>query len=285
MHGTVTSPDGTQYRADMDCGDEALNAYFESMKGKILYKTAFATQGEMQKTIEPFLKEGKDVLVLTLSSALSGTYQSCMLASKGLMEMYPERKIICVDTLRYSSAISFLLVKAAEKKKEGATIEETADYLNEIKHRVHQAGPLDDLFFCVKTGRISNFKAFFGTLVGVHCLGEFNKGGMTEVIGKAKGKAAAINAAIEYIKKTIENPEEQIVFVGHSNRTEHAERLAQRIRDEIKPKEVIVNSIGLSCGASIGPGLCAAYYMGAPVSENLETEKKLMEESIQNLKK
>ena len=286
LPGILYTPDGRQTYSDPDWKEMTPEEYYESMTGnKLLYKTAFPSRGDSIRIIEPFLKEGKDVLLVLLSSGISGAYQSSLLVSKELMEKYPERKIICVDSLRYASAIAFMLVKACEKRAEGATIEETAEFLNDYKYHVHQMGPLDDLFFTVKTGRISNLKAFFGTLVGVNCLGDFSNQGLTEIIGKVKGKQSAMDATVEYIKRTIVDPQNQIVFVAHSNRPEFADTLVQRIKDEIKPKEVILNRIGMACGSSIGPGLYAAYYCGNKISDDLEAEKAAMNEVIADLKK
>ena len=196
------------------------------------------------------------------------------------MEKYPERKIIVVDSMRYSTALSLLVILAAQKRQSGATLEETAAFVEENKHRIHQMGPMDDLFFLVKTGRISNFKAFFGTLVGINPMADFNRQGMSQVLGKFKGKKAALDAVIRYMRETIENPEEQIIFVAHSNRQQAAELLADMIRKEFSPKEIIINHIGMSCGASIGPGLCAAFYQGAEVSEGMEKEIAIMNDII-----
>ncbi len=286
LRGVVYCPDGRQMWADMDWNEISPEEYFDSMKGKsdVLYKTAFAPQSELENVLIPFLEEGKDILLLTLSSGLSGTYQFFSLVAKELMEKYPERKVLCVDSLRYSTAEAILLIHANMKKAEGATIEETADYLNRIKHRIRQMGPLDDLYFCVKTGRISNLKAFFGTMVGVHCLGEFNQKGMPEVIGKVKGKQSALRATVAYMKEAVRNPEEQIVFVAHSAREEYAKLLAEEIRKEIKPKEVIINSVGMACGASIGPGLVAVFFLGDETSEDLTVEKQNLANVLKNMK-
>lgn len=166
-------------------------------------------------------------------------------------------------------------------KQQGATLEQTAAYLEENKHRVHQIGPMDDLFFLTKTGRISNFKAFFGSLVGINPMADFNRNGLSQVLGKFKGKQRAFDAVIEYMKGTIENPEDQIIFVAHSNREQAAQLLAQRIRDTFNPKEIIINHVGMSCGASVGPGLCAAFYQGKEISENMEYEQALMKDIIE----
>ena len=114
---------------------------------------------------------------------------------KVLAEEYPDRKIICVDSMRYSTALSMLVIEAAIKRSEGYSLEETAKHIDQNKHRLHQIGPMDDLFFLCKTGRISNFKAFFGTLVGINPMADFNRHGLSEVLAKLKGKKANCNHA------------------------------------------------------------------------------------------
>ncbi len=290
IRGVVYFPDGHAELADMDWDKYDPKTFYESMSDKkTIYKTACSPIEDIVAVYEKYLAQGKDILAIVLSSALSATYQTCEMVKKELLQKYPERKIICIDSLRYSSALALLVSLAAEKQKSGATLEETAAYAEDIKHHIHQIGPMDDLFFLVKTGRISNFKAFFGTLVGINPMADFNRQGMSEVLGKFKGKKAAFDGIIAYMRETIVNPEDQIIFVGHSNRQQAAEVLAQRIREEFSPKEVIINSIGMSCGASIGPGLCAAYYYGTELSEGLTREKEIMnhilEQQAQNKNK
>lgn len=286
VRGTFYFPDGREAQADLDWELMDPVTYYSSMSNRnVLYKTASAQRGEVFSVYEKQLKLGNDILALTLSSGVSGTFQVCQKVAEELMEKYPERKIIVVDSLRYSTALALLVIMASQKKDEGATLEETATYLQANKHRVHQIGPMDDLFFLVKTGRISNFKAFFGNLVGVNPMGDFNRQGVSQVLGKFKGKQRAFDAVIEYMKGTIENPEEQIIFVAHSNREQQAQVLAERIRETFHPKEVYINFVGLSCGASIGPGLCAAFYQGKEISEDMTYEQTLMNKIIEEQKK
>ena len=285
ISGLVYLPDGRCIRSDIDWETYDPKEFFESMKDKnISYRTACAATGEIMAVLENQLKMGKDILCITLSSALSGTYQTCELIKNQLLSKYPERKIICVDSMRYSTALGMLVIEAAIKRREGLSLEETAEYIEKNKHRLHQCGPMDDLFFLCKTGRISNFKAFFGTLVGINPVADFNRKGLSEVIGKFKGKKAAFDAVIKYIGKTIVNPEEQMIFVAHSNRLAAAELLKEMIIKEFNPKEVIINSVGMSCGVSIGPGLCAAFYWGEEISEDFSHEKQIMEEIINKQK-
>ncbi len=281
LGGLVYMPDGKCIVSDLDWYIYDPKEFYESMKNKnVEYKTACAPAGDIFDVFEKHLKNGKDILCITLSSALSGTYQTCELVKNQLLEKYPERKIICVDSMRYSTALSMLVIEAALKRAEGLTLEENAEYIDSNKHRLHQCGTMDDLFFLCKTGRISNFKALFGTLVGINPIADFNRKGLSEVLGKFKGKKAAFDAVIKYMKETIKNPEDQIIFVAHSNRPAPAQLLKEMIIKEFNPKEVIINHVGMSCGASIGPGLCAAFYWGEEISEDMVREKAIMNEIV-----
>lgn len=277
ISGVVNFPDGHSELADLDWERHNPKAFYESMKDKkTLYTTASAPISNITEVFENQLSQGNDILSISLSSALSGTYNSCELVKEELLKKYPERKIICIDSRRYSTSLALLIIMAAEKRKEGLTLEETAEFVEANKHCIHQMGPMDDLFFLTKTGRISNFKAFFGTLVGINPMADFNRKGLAEVLVKVKGKTAAFDATLEYMKATVKNPENQIMFVAHSNRLEAANLLAERIKTEIGPKEIIINDVGMFCGASIGPGLCAAFYYGEEISEENEKEKAIM---------
>lgn len=283
--GLIYFPDGRTEYCDLDWNIIDPVTFYESMTDKkTLYKTAYAPAGEIIEVYEKHLKEGRDIIAVSLSSGVSGTHQTCCMVADELMKKYPERKIICIDSLRYSTALSILCILALEKQKSGATIEQTAEYIESTKHKIHQMGPMDDLFFLTKTGRISNFKAFFGSLVGINPMADFNRNGLAEVLGKFKGKKAALDAVIKYMRATGENFEDQIVFVAHSNREQAAEVLAEMIKKEFNPKEIIINHVGMSCGASIGPGLCAAFYLGSEISENCEKEKAIMLDIINSQK-
>lgn len=281
--GTIYYPDGREAVADLDWELFTPEEYYKMMSGrKALFKTASAKRGDIIRVYEKQLQAGNDILAITLSSALSGTNQVCRKVAEELMEKYPQRKIVVVDSLRYSTALSLLAIKACQKQQTGATLEETAAYLEQTKHRIHQMGPMDDMFFLVKTGRISNFKAFFGTLVGINPMADFNRNGLSQVLGKFKGKNRALAAVIEYMRNTVENPEDQIVFIAHSNREQTAQVLAKQVQEAFHPKEIIINHVGMSCGASIGPGLCAVFYEGREISENMEYEQALMDQILQN---
>ena len=152
VKGVVAFPDGHSEHADLDWGSMKPEDYYNAMRGKnALCTTSAPAPDEIAAVFEKAAAAGQDILSLSLSSGLSVSYQNTLKAADIIREKYPNIKVFCVDTLRYSTAAGLLAYLACMKRDEGATIEETADYLNEIRHCVHQVGTMDDLFFLCKT--------------------------------------------------------------------------------------------------------------------------------------
>ena len=279
--GTIVFPDGTSHLSDLDWSLIGEKEFFDSMKNKNgKYSTSFAPVGEIEKVYEKWLENGYDILILTLSSGLSGACQAYLQVANDLKEKYPERTIKVVDSLRYCMAFGLLVIKACELQQQGKSLDEVVAWLEENRQRVHQFGTMDDLFYLFRSGRIKRTAAVMGTLVGINPMADFDRQGKIATIAKAKGTKTALKAVVEYIKRSIVNPEEQIIFISHSNRHDRAVLLKEMIEKEIKCKEVIINSVNMTCGVNIGPGLCAAYFFGSPISENNEEEIKLINEIL-----
>jgi DegV family protein with EDD domain len=251
--------------------------YSRLKKNPNSFSTAPANTSEFAGAMEAIVADGTALLVMTISSGISGAYQFAVTAAKQVLQKYPQARIRCVDSLRFGPGFGLMVIHAARLREQGKTMEETAAWLEENKNRFHQAGWLDDLSFVAKKGRLTNAKAFFGTLAGVKPIGEFDYNGLTTVIGKAKGAKAAYSVLMEYIAQTIENPEEQTVFIAQTNRLPQAELYKQMIMERFHPREIFINDVFPACGVNIGPGLMAAYYVGKPISRELKEERALIE--------
>lgn len=283
--GYVHLPDGTAIKGNLDWTEEESDAFFKALSDKKSnFRTATPSIGEVEDTLEPFLKEGKDVLCVTLSGGLSGMYGVFVNAAKDLKEKYPERKIIIVDSMRYSTSEGIVCMLASQFRAEGKTIEETAELLEIHKHRVHQIGWMDDLFYCKKMGRVSNAAAVMGTLVGIKAMADFNHKGVSHVLGKTRGYKNAYRLIVEYMKATGEDLENQVVFITHSLRKEHAQAVKELIEAEIKPKEIIITTVGQGSAPNVGPGMVAAFYLGKKASEDLKDETLIFEELAAKVK-
>lgn len=283
LHGIIYLPKG-EYATDLEFEEYSQKEYFSIIKknaGKI--KTAFSSYDEFSRVIEPILKDGKDVILPVISTGLSGTYNGFIQFAKIMLEDYPNRKIEVIDTLKYGPAAGLLCIYAGINKINGMSFEDNVNWLNKKRYELHQIGVLDDLSFLAKSGRLSATKAFFGQLVGIQAIADFTYDGKTTPLGTVKGSKSANSLSLKYLKQTIVKPEEQIIFVCHSNRYERAKIFAKQLQSEIVAKDVVIISVDESCGPNIGPGLCAYFYFGVPLSKDREPETNLfnkLKESI-----
>ncbi len=241
------------------------------------YATAPPNVAEFVAAYKKAADRGEDILLLTISAGMSGTFDFATQAKKEMEAEYPDTQIRVIDSLRFGPALGLLAMYAAKKRDEGLSLDETADYIENNKNKIHQAGWLDDLSFVAKKGRMTHAKAFFGSLAGIKPIGEFDYNGMTTVIGKAKGAKAAYELLLKYIEKTIRDPQDQVIIIAHTNRLEQAEIYSKMIEEKFHPKAVLIRDVFPMCGISIGPGLMAAYYAGNPISQGLVEEKAILE--------
>lgn len=277
VYGNIFYPDGHSEKGDIDWERHTPEEYFGSMVDKkFFYKTSCANLDEIKNLMEPFAKEGKDILMVCLSTGVSGTYGFAVKAGEELSAKYPKVTIKVVDSLRYSTSFGLELIYASNLRKQGKDVNEVAAWLEENKGCFHQIGIMDDLFFLARNGRISKAAAFMGNLVGVEPMADFNDKGLAEVVGKGKGKKKSLKICVDYVKETIVNPEDQIIFINHSLREKEAMLLKQLVEENLKVKEIIVTSVDQTCGANIGPGLAAVFYFGKKISPELAEEKELM---------
>ena len=220
------------------------------------------------------------MICVTISGSMSGSLDFATRARENVLKKYPEADIRLIDSMRFGPGAGLMLVNASILRSRGKNVDEVANFLEENKNRFHQAGWLDDLSFVAKKGRITHSKAFFGTLAGVKPIGEFDSFGRTTVLGKAKGAKAAYKVLLGYIEATVENPEEQIFFIAQSNRMAQAQVYKEMIEERFSPKAVVINDLFPFCGINVGPGLMAAYYMGRPISSDLDFERKTIEKLL-----
>lgn len=281
--GHVSYPNGQEEYSMLDWKDCSFlkthtgeEFYEELGKNPSGFTSAPPNIQEFYNAFESYVKEGYGVLSMSISSGMSGTYNFAVKAKEMILETYKDAKIECFDSLRFGPGYGLMAIYASILRSQGKTLEEVKEFLENNKSRFHQIGWLDDLSFVAKKGRLSHAKAFMGKLMGIKPLGEFDFNGLTTVIGKAKGEKSAYKAMLSYIENTIENPEEQIIVVAHTNRRAQAERYMQLIKEKFNPKEIYLNDVYPACGINIGPGLMAAYYMGKEISSGLEKEKELI---------
>lgn len=259
------SIDGKEYPDDLG-QTMSFGEFYKRIEKGAMPVTSQVVPGEFIEFFEPFLKEEKDILHISFSSGLSGTYDSACISRDELLSKYPNRKIIIIDSLAASSGYGMLVDLAADLRDGGSTIDEVCAIIEKNKLKLHHWFFSTDLTHYKRGGRISGPSAAIGTLLNICPLMNVNKEGKLIVRMKVRGKNHAIN---EIIKKMEQNAEKGIdysgkCFISNSAALEDALRTAKLIEEKFQKLKgkVVINSIGTVIGAHTGPGTVALYFFG-----------------------
>ncbi len=225
--------------------------------------TAAVNVGEFLDVIEPFIKDGKDVLCIMFSSALSNTFNASDLAIKELSEKYPERKIYTVDSLCASLGEGMLVYNAVMKKRSGMSVDKLRDWVEEMKLKICHWFTVDDLMFLKRGGRISSAAAFLGTKLGIKPLMHVDDGGHLAPVGKVRGRKNSLEELAEKTLAKAIDAKDQTMFISHGDCEDEANWLASYLKEKGGVKEVIINYVGPVIGAHSGPGTMALFSFGS----------------------
>lgn len=244
-----------------------LDEFYLKMQQGADTKTFQINADEYEKYFEKFLQQGKDILHLSLSSGISGTVNSAMIAKGMLEEKYPERKIYVVDSLAASSGYGLLMDKLADLREEGRTIDEVYQYAQEHKRELNHWFFSTDLTFFVKGGRVSKTAGFFGNMLNICPLLNVNHLGQLIPRAKIRSKRKAIAAAAEKMFELAKDGDQycEKCFISNSACEDDAIALARLIEDHF-PKlngKVQIFPIGTTIGSHTGPGTVALFFWGS----------------------
>ncbi len=251
--------DGETYKDMMGLSSKE---FFQKLREGKMSVTSQINPGEAKEALEPFLKEGKDVLHLAFSSGLSGTCSSMRLAAEELKEEYPDRKVIVVDTLCACLGEALLLYYVLKRKKEGMSIEEAAAWAEANKLHVCHNVTIDDLHHLQRGGRVSKTAAVVGTMVQIKPMIHMDNEGKLQVIGKERGRKKSLNKIVDRAVEQYKGWENDIVMITHGDCIEDAQYVAKLVREKMGIDNILVNNIGTVIGSHTGPGVVAVFCMG-----------------------
>ena len=235
--------------------------FFDKLREGHMSVTSQVNPGEAADMLEPFLKEGKDVLHLGFSSGLSGTLNSMKIAGEELSEKYPEAKVIVIDTL-CACLGEGLLYYALKQKEQGKTIDEVAQWVEENKLHICHDVTVDDLNHLHRGGRISKTTAVLGTLVQIKPIIHMDNNGKLQVIGKERGRKKSLNKIVDMAAEQAKGWDNDIIMITHGDCIGDAEYVAKLVREKMGIDNILINNIGTVIGSHTGPGVVAVFCMG-----------------------
>lgn len=237
--------------------------FYDKMREGGVAKTAAVNPDTFKLTFEKVLAEGKDILYIGFSSGLSTTFNSGRIALNDLKEAYPARKLIAVDTLAASAGMGLLVFLALQKKNEGATIEENAEYIESIKLNLCHWFTVDDLVYLKRGGRVSPAAAFFGNMIGIKPVLHVDNEGHLVPVSKVRGRKTSITAMADQYGELALDKENGVVYISHGDCEDDAKFLADLLATRYSAKVSIITDVGPVIGAHSGPGTLALFFLGS----------------------
>lgn len=257
--------DGKQYLDDLG-KSIPFDRFYEAMANGADTKTSQINVAEFTDYFESFLKEGKDILHLSLSSGISGVVNSAMIAKENLQEQYPDRKIYILDSLAASSGYGLLMDKLADLRDEGKSIDEVYEWARDNRLRLNHWFFSTDLTFYVKGGRISKASGFFGGMLNICPLLNVDFMGQLIPRYKIRTKRKVIQTIVDKMEEYCDDGREYNgkCYMCHSACYEDARAVADLIEERFPNLDgkVLINSIGTTIGSHTGPGTVAVFFWG-----------------------
>lgn len=249
-----------QYYLDERDGD--VKNFYEKLRHGAMPATSQINPNVYKEVFEEYVKEGKDVLYLSFSSGLSGSYQTAMLAVELLEENYPDARIEVIDSFSASVGEGVFLYLAAKKKEAGASFDALKTWIEEKRHKVSHWFMVEDLFHLKRGGRVTTVEAMVGSALKIKPILSVDEEGKLIVKSKARG----VGKALEYlVSKTVEEGgdlRKLVAVIGHADAPEKAEKLKESVVEAgMLAENIMIASIGPIIGTHVGAGMAAIAFI------------------------
>ena len=243
-------------------GNLSAEEFFAAMRQGKTATTSQINPAVYEAHFEKYLSQGKDILYLCFSSGLSGTIQAANICMEGLREKYPERKLVCIDTLSASNGEGFLVTAAAGRQAEGMEFEALVQWVEEHKLKVAHWFTVEDLGHLRRGGRISAATAIVGSALQIKPVMHCDDEGHLTNTGKARGRKKSLLAMIEHMDASWTPELGKQAFICHGDCLDDAKFMKQVILERHPDAEITIFHMGPIIGAHCGPGVIALFFWG-----------------------
>ena len=263
--------------------EETAKAFYAKMREGAEVQTSLINTQSFCDALLPSMKEGRDVLLFTISAGISATFKQAEEAKKLLEEEFPQRHVYVLDSANASMGEGMLALKAADLRDMGESAEAVAKWVEDNTYRLNSYLTVGDLKYLKKTGRISTTLAIAGTILNIKPIIKADGGAPAKLVffSKERGRKKALASLAETYRERAADHANQTVAICHCDCEEDANHLAELVR-EIGAKEIIMEYYDLCTGAHAGPGTVALFFFGkdrrgtvAPAAEKQPLAKKI----------
>ena len=236
--------------------------FYDLLRSKAEVRTSMTNTHDFEEHFEKALKKGNDVLYISISSGISGTYNASRIAAEELHDKYPERRIETFDSMGAGLGIGLLVMRAADYRAQGMDLDWILSKLSSDRYGLCEYFTVDDLMHLRRGGRLSGVAAVMGTVLNIKPLLRGDEEGKIVAFSKLRGRKKAIDAIAAEYKAKVKDPGNQTVAISHGDCLEDAETLAAMVREIAEPKELIISMHEPFTGIHVGPGMLSLFFIG-----------------------
>ena len=236
------------------------DAYYDRIRKGLRVTTSQVTPQAFVDFFEPFLKEGKDIIYIAMAGGISGSCHSAQIAAAELSESYPARRIEVIDTRGAALGEGLIALHAARMRDEGVNTELAAARLKVICERMFNVFTVDDLMHLKRGGRLSNVSAMIGTVLQIKPILKGNEEGKIVAFAKVRGRKQSIRTLAQMYDKLVVEPEKQLVGIVEAGCKAEAAELAEMLRANRPPREILTVEYEPVTGSYVGPGALALFF-------------------------
>lgn len=242
--------------------DGWVREFYDMLRRKQSATTSCVNADQFEQMFTDIFKRGRDFVCMTLSSALSATYEIAADVCAKLGPLYPERKGYVFDTKCAAQGQGLAVDFAVRYRDEGKSVDETYKWLVKINPNICHWFVVDDLFFLKRGGRVSTATAVAGTALGIKPVLHVDDEGRLIKMGTARGRKSSLDALVDKFGETAVNPQKQKVFIGHGDCAEDMKYVQRQLRDKFGVKDFETGFINPVIGVHSGPGTVALFFFG-----------------------
>ncbi len=237
--------------------------FYDLLRSKAEVRTSMTNTHDFEKNFKKALEKGSDVLYISISSGISGTYNASRIAAEDLREIYPDRRIEVFDSMGAGLGIGLLVIRAAEYRAQGMDLDRILTKLRADRDGLCEYFTVDDLMHLSRGGRLSGVAAVMGTVLNIKPLLRGDEEGKIVVFSKLRGRKKAIAAIAKEYKAKVVDPGLQTIAISHGDCLEDAETLAAMVREIAEPRELIISVHEPYTGIHVGPGMLSLFFIGS----------------------
>ncbi|MBP9997588.1 MAG: DegV family protein [Lachnospiraceae bacterium] len=238
--------------------------FYERVRGGMMPTTSQINPQQAVETFNEIGKETKQMLVISLSSGISGSYNSVRIGAEEYMEDNADSKIIVVDSLCASMGEGLLVYKAVENMEAGMSLEENALWIEQHKKNIIHCFTVDDLFHLYRGGRVKKSAAIVGSIVNLKPVLHVDNEGHLNNLFTVRGRKKSLKALVDYMEEHVGSysGKNDIVFISHADAKEDAEYVAAEVKNRFGIENCMINYIDPTVGTHAGPGTVALFLLG-----------------------